>query len=182
MKTLIYILCIITSLTAYAEEFRFQADYKNLLAETNSYEDEVIEVGSTKITRKKLSEYAGINQTEINCDLNKDTTFLQNEVFQQSVNISLVAAVLHTYFQAESDKKKHFLAGALIAAGTTKLCEKIIDGGKDSVVCALSGAGAALIAGLLKEAYDSTGRGNVDAMDAVYTFVPGALVSFRLSF
>ena len=108
--------------------------------------------------------------------------FLEQPIVQMAINTSLAAAVVHTALAADKDKQKHALYGAIIAYGAKKLCQKYIFKKDNSLSCALTGAGAAFLAGILKEAYDSTGRGNVDSMDAIYTFVPGALISFSLSF
>jgi len=67
------------------------------------------------------------------------------------------------------DKKKHFLAGFIIALAAFTVF----------VFLAPSSAGliafcAATLSGLAKEAYDATGRGHVEFMDFVATSAGGA--------
>ncbi len=183
MKNILPILFILLfPFYSFAEDFKIQppslADYTNV----ESFDEEVVNIGGQQITRGELSSMAGLNQNNTNCPNAQNDSFLNNPNFQTAVNVSLIASILHTAFQAEKDKQKHAIIGALISAGTTKLCQKVFNGKNKNLVCALTGAGAALIAGILKEYRDSKGHGTVDAKDAIYTFVPGALISFKLSF
>lgn len=183
MKNILPILFILLfPFYSFAEDFKIQppslADYTSV----KSYDEEIVNIGPHSYTRGQLKEMSGRNRNTINCPENQDQSFLNNPNFQTAVNVSLIASILHTAFQAEKDKQKHAIIGALISAGTTKLCQKVFNGKNKNLVCALTGAGAALIAGILKEYRDSKGHGTVDAKDAIYTFVPGALISFKLSF
>ena len=63
-----------------------------------------------------------------------------------------------------ADKMAHFVVGAGIAAMASALTGS-----------ALVGVGAAVFAGVLKEAYDATGRGTVDLWDFVATAIGGAV-------
>ena len=62
------------------------------------------------------------------------------------------------------DKLYHLAAGAVIALAVGLLLTPLL------------GLGAALVAGVAKEAYDATGRGTVEALDAVATVVGGAVI------
>lgn len=66
------------------------------------------------------------------------------------------------------DKKKHLLAGLLIAALVFTVCLAL--GINVAGELAFS---AALIAGVVKEAYDATERGRVEFMDALATAAGG---------
>ena len=151
------------------------ARFEQLSSDT-SYEDEVITIGHIRTTRGELLK----NIEEVEVEHNEaEPGLLNHQVFKSVINISLAATVAHTILQAPDDKKKHALAGLLIGAGVTRICKKVFMKGQDSMTCALSGAGAALLAGVLKEVYDGHGHGHVDAYDAIYTVIPGALISFK---
>lgn len=66
------------------------------------------------------------------------------------------------------DKKKHLLAGLLIAALVFAVCLAVGMHATGELAFA-----AALIAGVVKEAYDATGRGRVEFMDALATAAGG---------
>lgn len=66
------------------------------------------------------------------------------------------------------DKKKHLLAGFLIASVIFAMC--LLSEFSASGMAAFL---AAVIAGIGKEAYDATGRGNVELMDALATAAGG---------
>lgn len=74
------------------------------------------------------------------------------------------------------DKVLHALAGIGIAYGVEEVLEA---NGVPERRAKRWGCAAALGAGVLKEAYDSTGRGTVDGMDVVATGVP-ACVLFQI--
>ena len=66
------------------------------------------------------------------------------------------------------DKKKHFLAGLIIATACFAVCLFLgipMPGGVAFAAAALAGIG--------KEAYDATGRGKVEVMDALATAAAG---------
>lgn len=67
------------------------------------------------------------------------------------------------------DKQLHIGVGSSIAGVSSEL------GGSWEQSCAVSA-----IAGLAKEAYDSTGRGTVDGMDFVATAVSGCVVAYTI--
>lgn len=163
----------------YANEFSFKQPSLDHYTNVKSYDDEILRYGSIEVRRGDLRKFARADDLCVDCVEEEQKSFLDDESFQSAINIALVTTVVHTAFYAAEDKKKHALVGAIIGAGTTKLCQKLYNGKNDKLVCALTGAGAALLAGLGKEYWDSKGHGNVDAMDAVYTFVPGALISFK---
>ena len=182
-NTILSMLMLIISLPALAEEFDFRQTktlYERVLNnEYISYENEtILSSGGVKVKRKDLQLSDPLN---INCQ-NMQSTILDSTSIQVAINTTLAAALIHSVFGAEPDKRKHAIYGTLIGYGAKKICENYIFKKDNKIKCALTGAGAALLAGLAKELYDSTGRGNVDAMDAVYTFVPGALISFSYKF
>ena len=110
-----------------------------------------------------------------------DYPFVDSVVFKHSLDLSLALSIAHLINIKKQDKVKHALVGAIIGYGVTKLCGYITRQ-NDSLLCSLTGAAASIIIGILKELYDSTGRGTVDYKDAIYTFVPGTLISFRIMF
>lgn len=67
------------------------------------------------------------------------------------------------------DKQLHIGVGSSIAGVSSEL------GGSWEQSCA-----ASAIAGLAKEAYDSTGHGTVDVMDFVATAVSGCVVAYAI--
>jgi len=66
------------------------------------------------------------------------------------------------------DKKKHLVVGLMIAAAVFVAC--LVAGIPASGELAFA---AAVLAGIGKEAYDATGRGNVELMDALATAAGG---------
>lgn len=170
-----FILLCLSSISL-ASEFRFKPAGLEQLTSDTSYEDEVITIGHINTTREML--LTNIEAVEIN-DSDLEDSFFSHPALKSAVNISLAATVIHTVLHAPDDKKKHALAGILVGAGVTKICQKVFNKSDNSMTCALSGAGAALLAGVLKEVYDAQGYGQVDAYDAIYTVVPGALISFK---
>ncbi len=179
MKKLIIILIATLSISSFAEDFKFRPAGLESYIDQPSYEDQIITIGGFEIRRGDLLANSRISEESIDCLGSEQKSIFDDKVFQTSLNAALIATVLHTTLQAPEDKKKHALVGSLIGLGTTKICQKFFSGDDNRLVCALTGAGAALLAGIAKEVYDTGGRGNVDAMDAVYTFVPGALISFK---
>lgn len=176
MKLVIYVFIIFCSANLIAEEFRFKPQ---ALEDFESFEDEVVIIGGVKIKRSELV-ISNVTENDIfGEDVDK---YFRSDVGKVTLNSSLIAATTYTLFKADKDKQMHAMIGALAGYGTSKLCKKFLKINSRDLICALSGAGAALLLGLAKEAYDSTGRGNVDFMDAVYTFVPGALISFKVSY
>ncbi len=181
--TILTLFTLSLNLTISAEEIDFREAKtlyeRDLDNESMSYEDEVVlSAGGVDVRREdlQLSDSSNIHH------LDASNTILYTENIQMAINTALAVTLVHSVFSAEPDKRKHAIYGTLIGYGAKKICENFIFKKNNKITCALTGAGAALLAGIVKELYDSTGRGNVDAMDAVYTFVPGALISFSYRF
>jgi hypothetical protein len=128
----------------------------------------------------------------LNCDSNhlsvrgiEDANPELIEDVTELIKVGLLAEFLASR-QSESDKAKHIRAGAYIgyfSSGSCKHGPKLLQlnfriNKTGQFFCALVGAS---VAGLLKEAYDSTDRDNhtVDAMDAFATSL-GALSNVPL--
>lgn len=181
MKTIILSFLLVNSLVfrVFAEEFKFSKPTLESYTNIESVDDKIITIGSIQIRSGDLRAHAGLSDKCLECSTDEQKSFFDDKLYKTALDASLVAALLHVTLQAENDKKKHALVGSLIGFGATKLCQKLYQAKDNRLICALTGAGAALLAGIGKEYYDRGGRGTVDAMDAVYTFVPGALISFK---
>lgn len=80
---------------------------------------------------------------------------IRNQILVESINL---------VEESFNDKRKHFYSGRAAGVLGEAFCESIeMD---NLFLCRLS---AATIAGVLKEVYDSTGRGNVEVNDALAT-------------
>lgn len=66
----------------------------------------------------------------------------------------------------QEDKIKHVIAGAVISVATTEL---VYTKTKNHTTSVLIGIGAGVLCGFMKEVYDSTGRGNRDVKDFLWT-------------
>ncbi len=102
-------------------------------------------------------------------------------IIWDSVTILSVIAVDQRF---EDDKTLHYVAGVAVARLASAYCDSRdfnfrIDRETLNYLC---GLGAATLAGVLKEVYDSTGRGNVDVKDALATSEGGAFVGLRSVF
>lgn len=182
MKQLLFFSILLThSILSFAGEFRFEEEsFESIREKSLSYDNEVISIAGIEMTRADLASYSVIDSIDSSYNSHDtENNILNNNYVRASIDVSLAAVIIHTTLQAEDDKKKHVLAGAIVGAAATKICEYFLKQDNNRLVCALTGAGAALLAGVAKEVYDTGGRGSVEAMDAVYTFVPGALVSFK---
>ena len=181
MKNIILNLFLMFSIplatAAEAIDFQFKASQNDLAYVSESFDDEILNIAGTEITRGDLRKYAGLNEGGEFSETSKYQTIIENRNFQLAVNASIVTAILHTALQAKPDKQKHAIVGALIGFGVTRICEYIFEV-KNSFFCALTGTGATAITAVLKELRDSQGHGTVDAMDVIYTVFPGAIMSF----
>ena len=87
------------------------------------------------------------------------------------LTIALAALLIATPAHAlERDKALHAVVGGTIYAGAR------VAGAKPSTAF-----GLCLAAGVAKEVYDSTGRGNVEALDVVATALPCAIAALAES-
>jgi uncharacterized protein YfiM (DUF2279 family) len=66
----------------------------------------------------------------------------------------------------EEDKIKHVIAGAVISVAATEL---IYTKTKNHTTSVLVGVGVGVLFGFMKEVYDSSGRGNRDVKDFLWT-------------
>jgi hypothetical protein len=162
-------------------DFQFEASQSDLSHISDSFDEEVLNIGGTEITRGDLRRYAGLDDGSEFSENYSYKNVIESRKFQIAISASIVAGILHTVLQAESDKQKHTIVGALIGFGVTRVCEHIFEV-KSNFFCALTGTGAAAITAILKELRDSQGHGTVDGMDIVYTIAPGALASFSRPF
>lgn len=83
--------------------------------------------------------------------------------------------------QIQKDKVFHFVAGAVISAGSSIVMYKVTHKKNASI---LIGIGAGCLAGAAKELYDSTGRGDADSKDLLWSCAGASLssVSFVIKF
>lgn len=177
---LIFTLSLInTSFAGASDNFRFEAASAEELGSERGYRDDVLRIGGIEISRGQLEDYSGTKDGMSTCHEEGSKNFMDEPALENVINAALVSTIVHTALQARQDKQKHALVGAAIGFGASKLCEYIMKGEDNRFVCALTGAGAALLAGVAKEVYDNNGHGTVDKYDALYTFVPGAIVSFK---
>ncbi len=79
--------------------------------------------------------------------------------------------------QIQIDKVEHFSAGLLISAITADVTYELTKNKRESI---LVGIGVGGIAGLTKELYDTTGRGNPSVKDFAWTSVGASLTSVTL--
>lgn len=82
------------------------------------------------------------------------------------------------------DWQRHFIAGAMISGvtiltvnGVMRLLPGKTTRVRKTVIASLAGLGMAILAGVGKEIYDSTGRGTPETRDAWFTAAGGAFVS-----
>jgi len=146
-------------------------------------------IHGTSISRKDIQNYVDNNPLYADSFIIEEGPKMQfnaeihDQEFFEVMDGSMLSSMYYTYQDAEDDKKKHFLVGTVVGGTAMTVAKLYFKNDENSDLKAfIAGTSAALLAGLLKEAYDATGRGNVDAMDAVYTAVPGAALSFKLSF
>jgi uncharacterized protein YfiM (DUF2279 family) len=99
--------------------------------------------------------------------------------------ISLIWMLVHSY-QAEAqqqlhvyqmDKVKHYTVGAAISVVSTEI---MYSRTKKRVPSVLFGVGMGMLAGFAKEVYDSTGKGNRDVKDFLWTSAGAATPSVSL--
>lgn len=79
----------------------------------------------------------------------------------------------------QEDKVKHFAAGALISGSVQMLTYELTDSKGKSM---LFGFGAGCVAGVAKELYDMTGRGNPSFKDALWTGVGAGVASISMRY
>ena len=93
-----------------------------------------------------------------------------------------VGLILASKNHLSEDKFKHLVGGALITYGATEAA-KIYFRNSDyaKLKSILTGVGATLLLGILKEARDKQGFGTPDINDVLYTSLGGALISVRFS-
>ena len=102
-------------------------------------------------------------------------------------DLNSLAAAVDSYNTVNSkhttdDKVLHTHAGRLTSIVAQSMCSEMgieptgISRKTSSFLC---GLGASTLASILKEVYDSTGRGEVDSMDAVATSFGGVWLEFR---
>ena len=177
MKLIFTLICLIAS-AVHANDIEYRY-YDDILMD-QFLSNKTITINGHSYSDTEFARLAGIDIQEAEYLEKLDMAF-KNDMTKSLVNLALVSTFVHTFTNAPEDKRKHVLAGTLISVGATKLCQYLIEE-DDSLICALTGIGASVLAGIGKELYDSTGRGNVDVMDAVYTFVPGTLISIKLNY
>jgi hypothetical protein len=90
---------------------------------------------------------------------------------------------MNNYTNQKDDKKAHSMAGNSIAFMAQGFCDHSarqnsagLSLEKSSFLC---GLGAASLVGVLKELYDSTGRGHVELEDAVATGIGGFYIRYQ---
>jgi hypothetical protein len=85
------------------------------------------------------------------------------------------------YLKAPRDKFYHYVAGAAVAVVANRLCHGVIfrNSSHRKLLSNLCGLGSAVLAGALKEVYDSRTGGNVESKDFWVTGMGGAVVSLR---
>ncbi len=97
------------------------------------------------------------------------------------IHIQRVTDTLLYDYSNAGDKELHFNAGYIVGSISSELCSPIYkkQTNKSRQLRFWCSFGAATVAGLAKELYDSTGRGNVEAADAVVTSFGGLQLEFR---
>jgi len=117
-------------------------------------------------------------------DLGEDVGFSQKDLDSILWDTGTILSVLVADRVLDQDKAKHYLVGALVGRIASAYCDRKdfnlkLNKKKLNYLCSF---GAAALAGVLKEVYDSTGRGQVDANDALATAAGGAFVGLRFAF
>lgn len=92
---------------------------------------------------------------------------IRNKILVDSINL---------VEESFDDKRKHFYSGRAVGILGEAFCESIEM--ENLFLCRIS---AATVAGVLKEVYDSTGRGDVEVNDALATSA-GAIYFLKLKF
>jgi len=119
-----------------------------------------------------------LSSTEVDNQSNTSGMNFSGTEFQNIlIDIAIVAGIYLIGKQMPKDKQMHFYVGAITGAAAGKWCESRNEHlsrkekRKKIFLCTL---GSSTIVGVLKEAYDSTGRGNVEFADAAVTSAGGA--------
>ncbi len=90
-----------------------------------------------------------------------------------------ITSLIHTLSTQPIDKQRHFLVGSLVGGGVSYWAKHYYFKGDEYAnnKAFWTGAAAAALIGLLKESADYAGAGAVDRNDAIYTAVPGVMMS-----
>jgi len=92
-------------------------------------------------------------------------SFEENDsALDQEIRNKILVESVNSFKETDYDKKKHFTSGRAIGIMGEAICEQLNI--KKLYLCRI---GSASLAGILKEVYDSTGRGNVEVNDALAT-------------
>ena len=95
------------------------------------------------------------------------------------LNTLFITSLIHTLSTQPIDKQRHFLVGSLVGGGVSYWAKHYYFKGDEYAnnKAFWAGAAAAVLVGLLKESADYAGAGAVDRNDAIYTAVPGVIMS-----
>lgn len=106
-------------------------------------------------------------------------TFQSKDFKDILLDLAIIGGIIIAGKKLPKDKKLHFYAGALTGLVVGEWCKRSSKASsttnpkRRNFMCSL---GAATAVGVLKEVYDSTGRGNVEFKDALITAAGGAAV------
>lgn len=98
------------------------------------------------------------------------------------IDFAVIAGIYLVGKKMPKDKRYHLYAGALTGRVASIWCgarsghKTVTERRKRQFLCSF---GAASVVGVMKEVYDSTGRGTVDFKDAVVTGLGGAAMGVR---
>ena len=161
------LILILISFSIQSQEYSIDSFFKDYNPVFHSSEDFAVGLDSGESENIALSD----NQFRRHQDL----TFYEKE-YLQTVSDMLV----YDYSNA-GDKLMHYNAGYIIGSISSELCSPIYkkQTNKSRRLRFWCSFTAATVAGVAKEFYDSTGRGNVEAADAIATSLGGFQLELR---
>jgi hypothetical protein len=168
-------LFLFLSLSSYAQEYTREAFFEAYEA-TISLNSDIF----MNFTDKDFESNYGIN---------KESTIVRDNQFRSYNDLSrtekdqiqrVTDTIVYDYTNA-SDKHLHFSAGYIIGSISSEVCSPIYrqQTNKSRQLRFWCSFGAATIAGVAKEFYDSTGRGEVEAADALATSFGGLQIELK---
>lgn len=173
MNKLTALLFVIFSISIQSQEYSIDIFFKDYNPTFNSIDELFIDLGE--------SDLATVNDSqEDDLESNQFRTYEDLTHHEKSYLQKLSDTLAYDYTNA-TDKEMHFNAGYIIGSISSELCSPVLmkQTNKSSQLRFWCSFTAATLAGVAKEFYDSTGRGNVEAADAVATSLGGFQLEFR---
>ncbi len=156
------------------ENFQFSALD---LTEHNSQHEAPMFLAGININKGVLTRVKIKQDVPSSHDLKKHSLYTTGQ--RTLLNTLFITSLVHTLSTQPIDKQRHFLVGSLVGGGVSYWAKHYyFKGDKYANNKAFwAGVAASALVGLLKESADYAGAGAVDRNDAIYTAVPGVIMS-----